>query len=367
MASVLTLIFVSARLLLEENGYSLTLEGQGFRLVKKGKEETVDCGFYSAILLNLLLHDAGVEGFEPFPIGFRVGSTAKGKLSADAVNLPTNGEESDYEKDVLAAGIFASTEVVPHDGGLSGSRTAYVYRRATLSHSHEYMLFDPDLDVPNITLGVDGKPFYKAISLKSFLKAPEVIPPRVWAKHIEENGYYWNMEAGVLYVTNILSGKHSIPPNHVALGLSLEIDAANKPTTTDEDLGAVPPGRSMMTTVDSSGSQWLPAFRQFARNPCKATSDVLRSHALQKEYKAMKGTTAYNWRSSRQNKASSRIAADFTGPRQAKTYKAYYEKIVDEMGDFEQAQFVVFMKLEGQMKSSPVQGSEDLFYLNATV
>jgi len=368
MASVLTLVFVSARLLLEENGYSLTLEGQGFRLARNGKEELVDCGFYSAILLNLLLHDAGVEGFLPFPIGFKEGSTRVGKLSSEVVGLPTDGKEmTDYEKDVLAAGIFASTDVVPHDGDLSSSKTAFIYRRANVTYSHEYMLFDPELDVPTITLGEDGQPFYKAISLKSFLKAPEAVPPRIWAKHIEANGYYWNMDAGVLYVTNIVSGKYSIPPNHVALGLSLEIDTACQATTTDEGTDVVSSGQSLATTVDTAGSQWLLAFRQFARNPCKATSDVLRSHAFQKESKAMKGTAAYTWKSSRQYKATTKIAAEFTGPNQAKTYKAYYEKIAAEMGDFEQAQFIVFMKLEGQMKSCPGQGGEDLFYLNSTV
>jgi len=368
MTSALTLVFASGRTILENSGYSFSVDGQGFRL-KRGEDEVhVDCGEYSAVFANFILSEAGVEGVSPFPLGFKAGSTPKGKLSSAAVNLPAPAQDTPYAKDVLAAELFCSLEVVPSNVGLAASKTAHMYRLATTSPSFSYMEFEPEQGVPSISLGVDGKPFYKAISLSSFKGVPEGTLPNVWAKHIEANGFYWNLDGAILYVTNLVAGRHSIPPNHVALGLDFKIDLHSQVATANVDVPIeVPSGQSVGLSLPVTGELWQTTFRQFVAKPCQATSDALRTHAIQKEVKGMKNAAAYRYKSSRNNKASTRIAQGFIGEDKASTYKAYLQRIVAEMGDYEQAQFIVFMKLEGQMRSAPPgPDGADRFYLNAT-
>jgi len=368
MTSALTLVFASGKTAFENSGYTFSVDGQGFRL-RRGEEEVhVDCGVYSAVFANFILSDAGVEGVSAFPLGFMAGSTPKGKLSSEAVDLPTPAQDTPYAKDVLAAELFCSLEVAPSHVGVAASKTAHIYRLVTTSPSFTFMEFEPEQGVPSISLGLDGKPFYKAISLNSFKGVPEGTLPNVWAKHIGANGFYWNLEGAILYVTNLVSGRHSIPPNHVALGYDFKIDLDKQVATATVDVPIeVSSGQHVGPSSPVTGELWLTAFRQFVVKPCQATSDALRTPVIQREVRGMKQTAAYNYRSSRQNKATTRIAQGFIGEDQANTYKAYLQKIVEEMGDFEQAQFVVFMKLEGQMRSAP-KGPDgaDRFYLNAT-
>lgn len=357
--------------LLQKNGYDFKDHHDGsFSLVKGTYQVVIRCGIWSAVWLNNLIASK-VKGVSPFPLDFNQDNAlstvgALGKFSEGlAASYP---ESKGYELDCRAVELFASVQVEQGKRGskLSELKTAYVMESLHPISAHQLLEIS---DEGGSTINLDkqvGQAFFMAVDLRQFKTVTEEseVPPTVWAKFIERERYYWNLQGRVLYLSNALSSKFGLPPNHDLLGIALTLElqdwkVSNTEPAKTPEVGSLPPVQA------GEDGNWETVFVQFMENPSATTFNLLKNREIRRTFKAFKGDEEYNYGTTRKYKLTTLVLDQFSGPAMAATFPEFAQAVRAAAGENLKVQFCLLMKLEGQVKQLVGGEGAGKFYLNA--
>lgn len=277
--------YVKPRKILSENAYVFNNSGCGFVLSKGEFVVDVEMGLFSSVFANHWIRHSGAPGVVPFEVGFNQSDSGNetGQLCAMSSTLQDEAQNlSPYDRDVMAVEVFCSGEVLVRTGGLDELRTAYIlpgFRR------------DGGLDEAS-RLGSE-EPFHASYDAGLLRLSDD------WEQLILARGWSWNLQNGVVYVSNAKSAAFGLPPNFEMLGLPrLELSLLARRNR------SVPVVRSTQTP---RGEMWE-VLADFFHSPCPATlTAVLCSERAQDDLLSMRSCPGYSPGSNRFKLASALV------------------------------------------------------------
>jgi len=333
--------YIKPRKILGENGYTFSNLGRNFILTKGEFSVTVAMDLYSGVFLNHWIAESGAPGVLPFEAGFDQ-SDPGGKIGQLCALSPLLQRENKgltpYELDVVAVEVFVSENIVFRIGGIDELKTAYILPG-----------FAQAGDFADATL-LGSRSFYVAFDV-GFLRLPEA-----WVQLIVEKGWSWNLQEGVVYLSNSESARYGLPPSYYQLGLS-SLDLSYP-------VGGGVPVAVVLAPREApaiTGDAWEVAIAKFFAEPSPHTlAAMMGSACAQTDYQVMKKCPEYSPGTNR-SKLTTALVDEMSAYGQNATAadlaKALEEVTASVPGNRRKAQFILLKKLNSQMKVDALSGT----------
>jgi len=325
--------YIKPRKILSDNAFVFINLGCNFVLTKGEFSVTVKMGLYSSVFVNHWIHLSGTPGVVPFEVGFDQSDPGSktGQLCALSPALQNETQNlSPYDRDIVAVEVFCYSEVYFRTCSLDDLKTAYILPG-----------FVRDGGFEEASL-LGGAVFHASYDVGLLRLSGE------WTQLIVARGWSWNLQNGIVYVSNSKSAAYGLPPNFEMLGLprlELRFPQGSR--------ASMPVARTAPRSPPSGGT-WEVVIADFLATPTpKTLTAVLCSDRAQNDYLSMRSCPEYSPGTNR-FKLTSALILKMSAYGQCATpadlAAALKEVTVNVCGDMLKAQFILLKKLNSQLK-----------------
>jgi len=322
--------YTSAKTVITKNGYSLKTSDEGYQL--KGSETTqvkaeeINLGIWSSSFLNMRVYQ-DVAGVMPYVVGFSIANakSKQGELARSSGRLMEEQESKKLtaeQSDVTALSLFSSTEVTA-----DGKEGLYQFDGAELLPRDDFQEEEEDRTIISFADSDEpDAPFYYRINMKRRGRVYEKLP-KSWEDAIAKEGLSWSydMNTGILYVSNTKGAAYGLPPNPVVMKMgSLGLELQDWPETAQKTVPLAGTGKAKGTGDPMHGQE---VVEQFLHNPDEATyREMVADDGVRELFKSYKDNVRYKL-GTNSNKLTTALRKKMTGEENARTWSEFSELI----------------------------------------